>query len=115
MGLFQGEFSLNDPEFHKRETTLLGSRNSLPEDFTRIIRMIEAKQIDTARWITHRVAAAELVRDISHVDAAGDRRIKGDDRILSGCFLEETMNFLKMTLATVALAIGRGNRRMRRG
>jgi len=61
VGLFPGEFTLNDPEFHKRETTLMGSRNSLPEDFGRIIRMIEAKQIDTAPWITHRTSAATLV------------------------------------------------------
>ena len=61
VGLFPGEFSLNDPEFHKRETTLLASRNSLPDDFTRIIRMIEAGQIDTSPWITHRTPVASLV------------------------------------------------------
>ncbi|HVT80191.1 MAG TPA: zinc-binding alcohol dehydrogenase family protein [Phycisphaerae bacterium] len=61
VGLFPGEFSLSDPEFHKRETTLLGSRNALPEDFSRIIRMIEAKQIDTGPWITHRAKAEDLV------------------------------------------------------
>jgi 2-desacetyl-2-hydroxyethyl bacteriochlorophyllide A dehydrogenase len=62
VGLFPGEFALSDPEFHKRETTLLGSRNSLPQDFTRIIRMIEARQIDTAPWITHRAPAHDLVK-----------------------------------------------------
>ncbi len=61
VGLFPGDFTLNDPEFHKRETTLLGSRNSLPADFTRIIGMIEAGQIDTAPWITHRTSASKLV------------------------------------------------------
>jgi len=54
VGLRQGDVVLNDPEFHRRETTLLGSRNALPEDFTRIIRAIENRQIDTGPWITHR-------------------------------------------------------------
>src|SRR6185436_1515769 len=61
VGLFPGDFTLNDPELHKRETTLLGSRNSLPEYFSRIIGMIEAGQIDTSPWITHRTPAAKLV------------------------------------------------------
>ncbi|HEY4330380.1 MAG TPA: zinc-binding alcohol dehydrogenase family protein [Phycisphaerae bacterium] len=60
VGLFQGDFALSDPEFHRRETTLMGSRNALPADFTRIIAMIEAGKIDTAPWITHRVEAGNL-------------------------------------------------------
>jgi 2-desacetyl-2-hydroxyethyl bacteriochlorophyllide A dehydrogenase len=57
VGLFQGEFSLSDPDFHRRETTLLATRNALPGDFSRIIRMIEAGRIRTDAWITHRVSA----------------------------------------------------------
>jgi threonine dehydrogenase-like Zn-dependent dehydrogenase len=60
VGLFQGEFSLSDPEFHRRETTLLGSRNALPRNFSQIIRMMEARQLDTSPWITHRAPASEL-------------------------------------------------------
>ncbi len=59
VGLFPGDFSLNDPEFHKRETTLMGSRNALPEDFTHIIKLIEQGIIDTRPWITHRAPMAE--------------------------------------------------------
>jgi 2-desacetyl-2-hydroxyethyl bacteriochlorophyllide A dehydrogenase len=57
VGLFQGDFSLSDPDFHRRETTLLATRNALPGDFSRIIRMIEAGRIRTDAWITHRVSA----------------------------------------------------------
>lgn len=60
VGLFQGEFALVDPEFHKRETTLLGSRNALPEDFTRIIGLIENGIVDTRPWITHRAKAEQV-------------------------------------------------------
>lgn len=56
IGLFQGEVTFNDPHFHRRELTLLGSRNAQPEDFTRIIRLIEEKRIDPRPWITHRAA-----------------------------------------------------------
>jgi 2-desacetyl-2-hydroxyethyl bacteriochlorophyllide A dehydrogenase len=54
VGLFQGDVAFNDPNFHRRELTLLASRNALPEDFARIIRLIEGRRLDTAPWITHR-------------------------------------------------------------
>ncbi|HZZ19296.1 MAG TPA: zinc-binding alcohol dehydrogenase family protein [Opitutaceae bacterium] len=54
VGLFQGEVTFNDPNFHRRELTLMASRNALPSDFTRIIRLIEQGRIDTTPWITHR-------------------------------------------------------------
>jgi 2-desacetyl-2-hydroxyethyl bacteriochlorophyllide A dehydrogenase len=60
VGLFQGEVAFNDPSFHKRELTLLASRNALPTDFTRIIRLIEGGRIDTTPWITHRAPLDEV-------------------------------------------------------
>jgi 2-desacetyl-2-hydroxyethyl bacteriochlorophyllide A dehydrogenase len=41
------------PILHRRELTLLASRNALGPDFSRIIRLIEEGQIDTGPWITH--------------------------------------------------------------
>lgn len=61
VGLFQGDVSFNDPNFHKRELTLMGSRNSHPADFTRIIRLIEDGRIDTTPWITHRAPFDDVV------------------------------------------------------
>ena len=61
IGLFQGDVSFNDPNFHKRELTLMGSRNALPEDFARIICLIEAGRINTTPWITHRASFEEVV------------------------------------------------------
>jgi 2-desacetyl-2-hydroxyethyl bacteriochlorophyllide A dehydrogenase len=61
VGLFQGDVTFNDPSFHRRELTLMGSRNALPEDFRRIIRLIEAGRIDTTPWITHRARLGEVV------------------------------------------------------
>lgn len=54
IGLFQGDVTFHDPNFHRRELTLMASRNALPADFTRIIALMENGRIDTAPWITHR-------------------------------------------------------------
>jgi 2-desacetyl-2-hydroxyethyl bacteriochlorophyllide A dehydrogenase len=58
VGLFIGDVSFNDPNFHRRELTLLASRNSRPEDFRRIIALMESGKIDTTPWITHRAPLA---------------------------------------------------------
>ena len=36
-----------DSEFHRRETTLLASRNAVAADFTRFIVLIESGRLDT--------------------------------------------------------------------
>lgn len=54
VGLFQGDVTFNDPNFHKRELTLMGSRNARSSDFPRIIELIETGKVDTTPWITHR-------------------------------------------------------------
>ena len=46
---------INDPLFHRRELTLLATRNALPSDFTRIIGLIREGKINTGAWISHRV------------------------------------------------------------
>jgi 2-desacetyl-2-hydroxyethyl bacteriochlorophyllide A dehydrogenase len=49
------------PVMHRRELTLLASRNALPPDFTRIIKLIEEGRIDTRPWITHHADFADLI------------------------------------------------------
>jgi 2-desacetyl-2-hydroxyethyl bacteriochlorophyllide A dehydrogenase len=61
VGLAQGDVSFHDPFFHRREITLLASRNALPTDFTRIIGQIEAGAIDTQPWITHQADGATMI------------------------------------------------------
>lgn len=63
VGLFQGDVTFNDPNFHRRELTILSSRNARPYNFSRIILAIESGRIDTAPWITHRAQFAEAVHE----------------------------------------------------
>jgi 2-desacetyl-2-hydroxyethyl bacteriochlorophyllide A dehydrogenase len=60
VGLFQGDLAFNDPNFHRRELTVMASRNALPGDFKRIIQLIEDGRIDTTPWITHRAKLADV-------------------------------------------------------
>ncbi len=48
---------------HKPEMTIKASRNALPDDFSRIINLIEQRLIDTDRWITHRSSVSRLIDD----------------------------------------------------
>ena len=54
VGLFIGDVIFDDPLFHRREITLFASRNSLPQDFTNIIELMEKGKIDIKPWISHR-------------------------------------------------------------
>lgn len=54
VGITSQEISFGHPLMHRRELTLLASRNALPPDFTAIIAAIGDGRIDTRPWITHR-------------------------------------------------------------
>ncbi len=55
VGLQKEEISFSHPEFHKREATLMSSRNATREDFNQVIAAMKNEQIDPAKYITHRV------------------------------------------------------------
>jgi 2-desacetyl-2-hydroxyethyl bacteriochlorophyllide A dehydrogenase len=61
VGLVQGDVTFHDPEFHRRELTLLGSRNATSADFRRIIGFLEEGKIDVAPWITHRASYESMI------------------------------------------------------
>lgn len=61
VGITTQEVSFGHPLMHRREMTLLASRNALPPDFTRIIQLIESGQIDTKPWITHQAGFGEMI------------------------------------------------------
>jgi 2-desacetyl-2-hydroxyethyl bacteriochlorophyllide A dehydrogenase len=60
VGFFQGDVTFHDPFFHRRELTVLASRNALAADFERIIGFLEAGMIQLAPWITHRASYSTM-------------------------------------------------------
>jgi len=56
VGLQKGEISFSHPEFHKREATLMSSRNATRADFEHVIASLKKGHIDPTTYITHRVA-----------------------------------------------------------
>ncbi|HVT95374.1 MAG TPA: zinc-binding alcohol dehydrogenase family protein [Bryobacteraceae bacterium] len=71
VGLVQGAITFDDPNFHRRETTLLATRNSCG-DFPRIIRLIEEGGVDTGPWITHHLSLADVPRRFEEVKSSPD-------------------------------------------
>ena len=61
VGLVQADLSFHDPHFHRREITLLASRNATTADFQRVISQIDSGRINVAPWITHRCSFDALI------------------------------------------------------
>jgi 2-desacetyl-2-hydroxyethyl bacteriochlorophyllide A dehydrogenase len=59
VGLVNDRVAIDDPLFHRREMTLLATRNSACV-FPDIMRMIVEGQIDTTPWITHRMNLSDV-------------------------------------------------------
>jgi 2-desacetyl-2-hydroxyethyl bacteriochlorophyllide A dehydrogenase len=55
IGLQKEAISFIHPEFHKREATLMSSRNATIADFTYVMDLLITKQIDVKPFVTHRL------------------------------------------------------------
>lgn len=60
VGLQKGEISFSHPEFHKREATLMSSRNATRHDFNHVVTCMKQGLVNPANYITHRVAFEEV-------------------------------------------------------
>jgi threonine dehydrogenase-like Zn-dependent dehydrogenase len=60
IGLQKGEICFPHPEFHKREATLMSSRNATCADFEKVMSAMQKKEIDPGTYITHRVRFDEV-------------------------------------------------------
>jgi 2-desacetyl-2-hydroxyethyl bacteriochlorophyllide A dehydrogenase len=63
IGLQKGDVSFSHPEFHKREATLMSSRNATAEDFDQVIAAIKNKSINPIPFITHRSSFEKAAAD----------------------------------------------------
>ena len=66
VGLQKGEVAFSHPEFHKREGTLMSSRNATREDFEHVISCMKKGLIKPANYITHRVSFGEVKDQFSN-------------------------------------------------
>ena len=77
VGLFKGELQFSDPEFHKKETTMMGSRNATEEDFAKVGRLMAEGKITARMMLTHRYDFRSLA-DIYESEVINNRQlIKG--------------------------------------
>ena len=60
VGLINDRVSLFDPDLHRREATILASRNSTPAEHHRVLDLMENRRIDVAAWPTD-CAAADFI------------------------------------------------------
>lgn len=61
VGLAQADITFYDPDFHKRELTVMSSRNATTTDAEYVIQRMAAGQVVTEPFTTHRVALDQMV------------------------------------------------------
>jgi len=64
VSVVKGPISFEDPDFHRREMSLLGSRNATSEDFGRVIAAISGGRVPVDKLITHRTTLARAITDL---------------------------------------------------
>ena len=65
VSVVQEDITFSDPEFHKREMMLIGSRNATRIDFQHVIKSIRAGKIPVDQLVTHRTTLRDSPRDIA--------------------------------------------------
>jgi 2-desacetyl-2-hydroxyethyl bacteriochlorophyllide A dehydrogenase len=58
------DVTFSDPEFHKREMSVIGSRNALRSDFERVMAAIEDGRVPLSRLLTHRTTLGGVATDL---------------------------------------------------
>ncbi len=66
IGLQKGEICFSHPEFHKREATLMSSRNATREDFDHVISAMKKKEINPATFISQKILFENIKREFHH-------------------------------------------------
>ncbi|TIT88035.1 MAG: dehydrogenase, partial [Mesorhizobium sp.] len=66
VSVIKDQISFSDPEFHKREMMLIGSRNALRADFDHVMAAMHDGAIPVDKLTTHHTTVQNSPRDISH-------------------------------------------------
>ena len=64
------------PFFHRRELSVMASRNALPADFPEIIQIITDGKINLRNWITHRLDITEVPEEFDKFTAPATGALK---------------------------------------
>lgn len=76
VGLQKDNISFSHPEFHKREATLMSSRNATRQDFLKVMGAIRNKKIHPLRMINHVSEFRNIARDFKTWMDPGEGIIK---------------------------------------
>lgn len=76
VGLQKEAISFSHPEFHKRESTLMSSRNATRADFDHVLTSMRSKLVDPATYITHRLSFGAVKDEFALLADPGSGVIK---------------------------------------
>ncbi|MER8479787.1 zinc-binding alcohol dehydrogenase family protein [Mesorhizobium sp. M1163] len=65
VSVVKDDIAFSDPEFHKREMMLIGSRNALRADFDHVAASIRNGALPLAKLVTHRTTLGETPHDLA--------------------------------------------------
>ena len=80
VGLFKGDLAFADPEFHKKETTMMGSRNATAEDFVTVGKLIQTGQLHAEMLLTHRL-------EFNILDSIYERDVINNPHLIKGVIM----------------------------
>lgn len=60
VSVVKADITFSDPDFHKKELSLIGSRNATREDFSCVVSLMESGGINAEAMITHRANLADV-------------------------------------------------------
>ena len=76
ISVVQDRISFADPEFHKREMRLIGSRNATAEDFETVMAALRSGGISAEALLSERIALTDLPQRLPELAADRGRLIK---------------------------------------
>ncbi len=76
VGLQKEMLTFSHPEFHKREATLMSSRNATGADFDLVINCLKAGKLNISKYITHRLKFSNINSEFSTVLDASQNIVK---------------------------------------
>lgn len=76
VSIVSADIAFSDPEFHKREMSLLGSRNATHEDFADVIEVLRARAFPLDAVVSHTLPFADVPEAIGRLMEPGAGVIK---------------------------------------